>query len=600
MDCADSTSRRSSAYASRSAQLVERHPGHLVDLDVLVARARRRRPRAGSGARSCGCGGPRRRTSSRWCRAAPAPGRGCRSPPRPRGRRRPRRSRRPRGDPWAATTAAGRAGRGGRSARPRGGAAAVDDEAAGGGLLDLAQPPPRAAGRPGRRSHGAGHLVERSRGTGATRRPVATARAVRPVRAPRLSRRRRDVPRSGARTAWPPVSDPSLAACPGDLRRCPPRSGAPSRELLRVAPVADELGRAVRGGRAPALALVGGLGARRAARPAAAGPRLRDRRPTGADRWRSSDGWADAVWEVGIAFGTVGLPQGRLHHRDHDVPQRGLRPGVAQAGGDLRRHPRGRPRSPRLHRQRDGGAAAGAAVRRPVRRAARPRRADAAHARATGGLLRRRPAADDAGGAVRGPARLRRRTRGRRGDDAPWPSASTSSPPSGFATSWSSCCCRRTRGAGLALLVDTGLAEHVLPELPRLRAGDRRAPPAQGRLRAHADRPRAGDRLSRPPGEPGPRAAARRADARRRQAQDPPLRARRRRVLPPPRGRRRQADPKRGLQALRFPQGRHRRRARAGRAAPALPRLRREASGPTRPYGATSAMPARCSRGCTR
>ena len=33
-------------------------------------RARRRRPRAGSGARSCGSGGPRPRTSSRWCRAA--------------------------------------------------------------------------------------------------------------------------------------------------------------------------------------------------------------------------------------------------------------------------------------------------------------------------------------------------------------------------------------------------------------------------------------------------------------------------------------------------------------------------------------------------
>ena len=41
---------------------------------------------------------------------------------------------------------------------------------------------------------------------------------------------------------------------------------------------------------------------------------------------------------------------------------------------------------------------------------------------------------------------------------------------------------------GLRLLVDTGLADRFLPELTGLQAGDRRARPAQGRLRAHADR----------------------------------------------------------------------------------------------------------------
>ena len=56
--------------------------------------------------------------------------------------------------------------------------------------------------------------------------------------------------------------------------------------------------------------------------------------------------------------------------------------------------------------------------------------------------------------------------------------------------------------AGLALLVDTGLADAVLPELPALRSGDRRAPPAQGRLRALADRARAGDRPGGPPDGP--------------------------------------------------------------------------------------------------
>ena len=41
--------------------------------------------------------------------------------------------------------------------------------------------------------------------------------------------------------------------------------------------------------------------------------------------------------------------------------------------------------------------------------------------------------------------------------------------PSGSATSWSSCCCAPDPRPGLALLVDTGLADHVLPELPALR-----------------------------------------------------------------------------------------------------------------------------------
>ena len=54
--------------------------------------------------------------------------------------------------------------------------------------------------------------------------------------------------------------------------------------------------------------------------------------------------------------------------------------------------------------------------------------------------------------------------------------------------------------AGLALLVRTGLADRVLPELPEARAGDRRAPPAQGRVRAHADRARAGHRRWSPSG----------------------------------------------------------------------------------------------------
>ena len=53
------------------------------------------------------------------------------------------------------------------------------------------------------------------------------------------------------------------------------------------------------------------------------------------------------------------------------------------------------------------------------------------------------------------------------------------------------------------------------------------------------------------------------------------------------------------LQALRFAKDDDRRGRPAGRAAPALPRLRRRASGPTRPCAATSATPATSWSGCT-
>ena len=57
---------------------------------------------------------------------------------------------------------------------------------------------------------------------------------------------------------------------------------------------------------------------------------------------------------------------------------------------------------------------------------------------------------------------------------------------------------------GLALLVDTGLADHRAARAAGAGARARRAPPAQGRLRAHAAGARAGDR-------PGAAAARRRA-----------------------------------------------------------------------------------------
>ena len=53
------------------------------------------------------------------------------------------------------------------------------------------------------------------------------------------------------------------------------------------------------------------------------------------------------------------------------------------------------------------------------------------------------------------------------------------------------------------------------------------------------------------------------------------------------------------MKALRFSNDEIDAVAHAGRAAPAVPRLRRRASGPTPPYAATSATPATSSSGCT-
>ena len=68
--------------------------------------------------------------------------------------------------------------------------------------------------------------------------------------------------------------------------------------------------------------------------------------------------------------------------------------------------------------------------------------------------------------------------------------------------------------------------------------------------------------------------------------------------LPPPRGGRGQDGPPAAARAA-LPEGSRRRRRPAGVPAPALPRLRQRASGPTRRCAATSPTPGRCWTGCT-
>ena len=163
-------------------------------------------------------------------------------------------------------------------------------------------------------------------------------------------------------------------------------------------------------------------------------------------------GWADAVWTAGRAV--------RHHRRSQDRRPRHTRspptaprptsrtpasPTVEFADAD-----RDRPVSARLHRERHGAVAARPAADRPVRR-----RADLAAGRlrtplSPDGVVHRRPAADAAGR----PLHRRLRPRARRRDlvDAvrePCAAGSRSCPPSGSATSSTSCSSSTDPTAGL-------------------------------------------------------------------------------------------------------------------------------------------------------
>ena len=246
--------------------------------------------------------------------------------------------------------------------------APVEDQAAGAGLVDAGQPgrgraPYRPPARGRRGTRGAGHGSEDSRG-------------------PR---------RLGCRDVPPVATDHS------DERAALVQRAVD--DLRERAGVALELGeRFTAAGHE--VALVGGP-----VRDALLG-RLGDDLDFTTDARPEQvleivSGWADAVWDIGIAFGTVGVRKGEhkleiTTYRADAYDRESRKPEVSY-GDDARR----RPRTPRLHRQRDGGAAALAGARRPARRHRRPRRRGAAHARHAGGVVQRRPAADAARGAVR-------------------------------------------------------------------------------------------------------------------------------------------------------------------------------------------------------
>ena len=237
--------------------------------------------------------------------------------------------------------------------------------------------------------------------------------------------------------------------------------------LLRVSPVADELGRRfARAGHE--LHLVGG-----SVRDALLG-RLGDDLDFATDAHPDQtlavlNGWAEAIWETGREFGTIG------------AQREGLRLEIttfrAESYDGVSRNPVVRYGDSLIDdlRRRDFTVNAmavslpGHDVHRPVRRAGRPRRAASSVPRAR---PRSRSATTRCGCCGRrGSPPSSRFTVApdvRRGDDRRWPPTCAGSPPSGSATSSRKLLCGADPVTGLRLLVDTGLADVFLPELPGL------------------------------------------------------------------------------------------------------------------------------------
>ena len=190
-----------------------------------------------------------------------------------------------------------------RSSRPirRGRAGGVvDDEATGRGLVDGAHAA-SIRGRPaGARRSGRGRWTC---GDGNAPTPVARRAGVRcAASVARAVVAAGDVPVTLARRV--PCS------CPGRVRPAgAPRPRARPAECGRgdgaAAPGGRRARRAVRRGRAPAVP-GGRQRPRRAARPPGRATWTSPPTPARPPCWRCCAGWADAVWETGIAFGTVG------------------------------------------------------------------------------------------------------------------------------------------------------------------------------------------------------------------------------------------------------------------------------------------------------
>ena len=302
---------------------------------------------------------------------------------------------------------------------------------------------------------------------------------------------------------------------------------------------------------------------------------------------RSCAGWADRQYLVGVRFGTVGALKDGQRLEITTFRAGGLRRGAPQARGDVRRGRRDGPVAPRLHDQRDGdplARTAGSSTRSAA--CGTSPRASLDTPLDPEVVLRRRPAADGARRAVRRAARRHAGAARRRGDGARCANASRSCRPNGSATSSTSCSWPTHAATGLALLVETGLADRFLPELPALRLEQDPVHHHKDVLRhtyAVVERHRAATACC------GSRRCCT-TSASRRRAEITPDGVH----VPPPRGGRR-PDGARAARRAALPRApmiddvAH-----ADRAAPALPRVRRGVDRRARCAG-TSATPGRCS-----